>query len=157
MESTETQSREQILKTLFVPEGLQFTYEDGWQKLDEHVDVHEYFLGQSLGMHVTWDEAVYSWYENVLQPLKREIENWDMRSAFPKQPLGDLYLAISEHWHYLKEHDPDVTARDAAQSFLLHYGKGLTAWFSRFLAPGAPTDTPRADAGHNTHREDGGR
>lgn len=149
MESTDTQSREQILKTLFVPEGLQFTSEDGWKKLDEHVEVHKYFLGQSLGMPVTWDEAVYSWYENVLQPLKREIESWEIRNAFPHQAVGDLYLAVSEHWHYLKEHSPEATARDAAQNFLRHYGKGLTAWFSRFLTPGAPTDSNPADAGRS--------
>jgi hypothetical protein len=133
MDSARTTSRERILKTLFQPEGVQFTHAEGWQQLAEHIDVHKYFLGQQLGMHVSWDEAVYSWYENVLRPLKQEIERWEVKSAFPDQAIGDLYLAISEHWHYLKERENGVTAQDAAQSFLRHYGKGLTAWFSRFL------------------------
>lgn len=141
MEQARTSTHEQTLKELFVPEGIQFTHDDGWQKLDEHIEVHKYFLGQQLGTHIDWNEALYSWYENVLQPLKQELTRWEFQSAFPQRSVGDLYLAVSEHWHFLKERNPETGAAEATESFLKHYGAGLTAWFSRFLAP-AGTEKP---------------
>lgn len=134
---TETRTRTKIddLKAMFRKEGIQFSREEGWKELEEHVDVHQYHLGQQLNHTVSWDDAVYSWYEIVLVPLKRVVSSWEFRQAFPRQPLGDLYLAVSDHWHYLKERDPEVTPEEAARSFAMHYGKGFARWFSRFLIP----------------------
>jgi hypothetical protein len=134
---TETRTRTKIddLKAMFRQEGIQFSREEGWKELEEHVEVHQYHLGQQLNRTISWDDAVYSWYETVLTPLKRVVSSWEFRQAFPRQPLGDLYLAVSDHWHYLKERDPQVTPEEAARSFAMHYGKGLARWFSRFLIP----------------------
>lgn len=63
------------------------------------------------------------------------IGSWEFRNSFPRHLLGDLYLAVSDHWLYLKERDPEASAEDAALSFVTHYGKGIARWFSRFLIP----------------------
>jgi hypothetical protein len=86
-------------------------------------------------MSVSWDDALFSWYENVLTPLRRIADTWEIKIAFPNQTFGDLYLAISDHWYYLKESDPDIGADEAAVSFVQHYGEGLGRFFSRFLVP----------------------
>lgn len=135
MTETRTRTKTDDLKAMFLQEGIQFSREEGWQELQEHVEVHQYHLGQQLNMNVSWDDAVYSWYDTVLVPLKRAVGSWEFRQAFPRQPLGDLYLAVSDHWHYLKEKDSNVTPEEAARSFAMHYGKGLARWFSRFLIP----------------------
>lgn len=135
MTKTRTRTRIDDLKAMFLTEGIQFSREEGWKELEEHVDVHQYHLGQKLNRTISWDDAVYSWYDTVLVPLKRVVSSWEFRQAFPRQPLGDLYLAVSDHWHYLKERDPEVTPEEAARSFAMHYGKGLARWFSRFLIP----------------------
>lgn len=134
---TEKRTRTKIddLKAMFQQEGIQFSREEGWKELEEHVEVHQYHLGHQLNRTVSWDDAVYSWYDTVLTPLKRVVSSWEFRQAFPRQPLGDLYLAVSDHWHYLKERDPESTPEEAARSFAMHYGKGLARWFSRFLIP----------------------
>mgnify|MGYP006285641117 CR=1 FL=1 len=118
---------------MFEQDGIQFSNSRGWEQLEEHIEVHKYFLSNQLNKEVTWDEAVYSWYDTILRRLRHAIESWEFRSAFPRQPLGDLYLAVSDHWHYLKQRDANTTPEEAARSFASHYGKGLGKWFSRFL------------------------
>ncbi|TVR93726.1 MAG: hypothetical protein EA428_01560 [Spirochaetaceae bacterium] len=106
-----------------------------WQELADHIEVHKYFINQSIGRTVTWDEAVFSWFENVYTPLSWIIDSWEVSGAFPDKTEGQLYLAISTHWHYLKERLPEITPADAAHDFASHYGSGLARWFSRFLQP----------------------
>ena len=132
---TETIDAEQTLSRMFATEQLSFTQPDGWRMLAEHVDVHKYWLSRELSMNVTWDDAVFSWYDTVMVPLKRVVDSWEFKSAFPRQTSGDLYLAVSDHWHYLKERQPDATPEIAARSFVTHFGHGISRWFSRFLLP----------------------
>lgn len=135
MSRTRTRQKSDELQAMFRKEGIQFSREAGWKELEEHVDVHTYYLGQQLNMSVSWDDAVYSWYETVLTPLRRVVDSWEFRAAFPGQPVGDLYLAVSDHWHYLKQREPNTSVEEAAQSFVKHYGKGISKLFSRFLVP----------------------
>lgn len=123
------------LSKMFAAENLSFSRPDGWSLLTEHVDVHKYWLARHLNLNISWDDAVFSWYETVMVPIKRVVESWEFRSAFPRQSNGDLYLAVSDHWHYLKERNPDVTPEEAARSFVTHFGHGVARWFSRFLLP----------------------
>ena len=123
------------LSKMFVADKLSFSRPNGWVLLAEHVDAHKYWLSRELDIDVSWDDAVYSWYETVMVPLKRTIDTWEFRSAFPRQSIGDLYLAVSDHWHYLKERQPDATVDTAARSFVTHFGHGISRWFSRFLLP----------------------
>ncbi|MFP4331373.1 MAG: hypothetical protein ACOC28_03745 [Alkalispirochaetaceae bacterium] len=134
-ETKENRTRVEDLQRMFAREGIQFSREEGWEELEEHVEYHKYLLSQQLQMDVSWEDAVYSWYDNVLRPLKNVILSWEFRSAFPRQMIGDLYLGVSDHWLYLKERDPSLGAEEAAVSFVTHYGKGIARWFSRFLLP----------------------
>ena len=131
----ETRNRVEDLKTMFLQEGIQFSDAKGWEALADHVEVHKYYLSKELDMNITWDEALFSWYENVLTPLRRVVDTWEIKVAFPNRTFGDLYLAISDHWFYLKENDTEVGADEAAVSFVQHYGEGLGRFFSRFLIP----------------------
>ncbi len=121
------------LSTMLANANLDFSRPNGWDQLADHVEKHQYWLGQNLDMRVTWQDAVFSWYENIMIPLKRVVDSWEFRSAFPRQAVGDLYLAVSDHWHYLKQHQPNASAEVAARSFASHYGHGIGRWFSRFL------------------------
>lgn len=116
-------------------EGIRFARDGGWETLADHVEVHQFLLSQELGFTVSWEEAVFSWYENVFTPLRRATDQWIVRRAFPQQLNGDLILAVSDHWHFLKQEDPSVFPEDAARSFVEHYGTGLARLFSPFIVP----------------------
>ncbi len=132
----QTRNKVEDLKTMFMQEGIQFSDSKSWEVFAEHVDVHKYHLTEKLNMEVTWDEALFSWYENILIPLKRVVDTWEVKTAFPRHTLGDIYLAISDHWYFLKERDPEVDADEATVSFVQHYGEGLGRFFSQFLVSG---------------------
>ncbi|MEX2443923.1 MAG: hypothetical protein WD492_09980 [Alkalispirochaeta sp.] len=125
----------QTLKDMLRTTGFSLRDEREWQELADHIEVHKYFINQTIGWTVSWDNAVFSWFENVYTPLNRIIDSWEVREAFPEKTEGQLYLAISTHWHFLKERYPEITPEEAAHDFASHYGQGLARWFSRFLQP----------------------
>lgn len=127
------QVRAEWLRQTLATEGLTFGRPDGWETLADHVEVHQYFLTQDLGFSVSWEEAVLSWYENIYAGLRRATDSWILRAAFPRQQTGDLLLAVSDHWHYLKQDNDTVYPADAARSFVEHYGSGLARLFSPFI------------------------
>ncbi len=123
------------VKDMMRSENLSFTTEEEWVELARHIEVHKYLINQTIPWTVSWDDAVFSWYDTVYRDLVRAIETWEVRSAFPQMRIGRLYLAVSTHWHYLKERHPEVTAEEAARNFAAIYGAGLGRLFSRFLQP----------------------
>lgn len=125
----------QTLKDMLHSTGFTLHDEREWQELADHIEVHKYFINQAIGWTVSWDNAVFSWFENVYTPLSRIIDSWEVRGAFPEKTEGQLYLAISTHWHFLKERYPEITPEEAAHDFASQYGQGLARWFSRFLQP----------------------
>jgi hypothetical protein len=133
-ETTERQIRAAWLEQMLAQEGVSFSRDDGWEQVADHVKVHQYFLGRELGFPVSWEDAVLSWYENVYAGLRRGTDSWIVRRAFPGQLTGDLLLAVSDHWHYLKQSDDNVQPEDAARSFVEHYGSGLARLFSGFIS-----------------------
>lgn len=124
------------LKAMLKQEGINLPRETDWNELVQHVEVHKYLINQQIGWTISWADAVFSWYENVFVPIKRAVQAWEIRGAFQEMTLGQLYLAVCTHWHFLKQRNPLVTPEDAAHDFAAHYGHGLAAWFSRFLQPG---------------------
>lgn len=134
MTEIKTRNEGDILKSMFARDGITFTHEEGWAELSEHIAVHQYHLGSELNRNINWDDAVFSWYENIGIPLLRAIDTWEVRGAFPRHTVGDLLLAISDHWLFLKERNALVSPEAAAHSFVTHYGTGLAAIFSRFLS-----------------------
>ena len=129
-----TTTREAEIRQMLDRYDLRFSTDDGWAVLVRHVERHAEILKATLKIDAKWHEAVFAWEEEVFKPLFQVISPWSYHRAFGGQHLGDLYLAVSDHWGYLKERTPRVSANVAARSFLAHYGKGAARYFSRFLA-----------------------
>jgi len=132
-QSQQTSERAEWLAETLAAEGVAFSGRNSWETLAEHIEVHQYFLSQNLGFPVSWEEAMFSWYDNIYAALKRATNSFILRRAFPNQENGDLMLAVSDHWHYLKQRDDNATIQDAARSFAEHYGSGLARFFSQFI------------------------
>lgn len=124
-----------VLQEMLRAEGLELHSDREWRELAEHIHVHKYLINQEIKWSVSWDEAVFSWFDTVYKPLKRAIRSWEIRNAFPEKTEGQLYLAVATHWHFLKERLGDVTPEEAARDFAAQYGTGIARWFSRFLQP----------------------
>lgn len=109
--------------------------ETNYQALSDQIEVHKYLINQSIPWTITWDDAAFSWLENVYGPIMQVIDRWEVRSAFPGMQLAELYFAVSNHWYYLLEKDTHVSANYAAIDYAATYGKGLGKLFSKMQRP----------------------
>lgn len=101
-------------------------------RFGEHVQVHKYFLDRRHKADTDWREAAASWNVNVFEPLREAVEAVEVKSLFPGRKPEDLVAEVSDHWHFLKQVRPDVSPREAAESFARSHGNRV----ARFL--GAP-------------------
>lgn len=110
--------------------------ETDYQTLSDHIEMHKYLINQTIPWTVSWDDAAFSWIENVFHPIMQVVDRWEVRSAFPNKSRAELFFDISNHWYYLLEKNPKVYANVAAIDYAATYGTGLGRLFSRLLLPG---------------------
>ena len=74
-----------------------------YEKLEEHISVHCYFMGIDQGKEIPYEEAVIHWYDTLYLPMVRVIRGRGMLRDFPDRTEADLYLWIVEHRAALAE------------------------------------------------------
>jgi len=90
--------------------------------LEEHIEVHHYFMGLEQQRDIPYEEAVTHWYDTVYLPVVEVIQERGILRDFPERTETDLYLWVSERRAALEEKlgweiKPEVAASDlAAQS-----------------------------------------
>ncbi len=95
-----------------------------YQRLQEHIAVHRWYLGESMSREVSNEEAIASWYDKVYQPLVEIIREQEVLKEFPKRTETDLYLWIIEHQWYLREtYGDNIPVKDAAKFFTDDYSE----------------------------------
>ncbi|MDC7241142.1 MAG: hypothetical protein PQJ50_12370 [Spirochaetales bacterium] len=119
-----------LLKEKLQDDNLGFTEEKEWTTLVEHVDVHKYLLEEKGQKFDSWEAAFDSWREKVYAPIFRVIEWWEVKKSFAEYTKGQLFFAVSTHWYYMLEKDPETEPEDAAVDFAAYWGKGLASWVS---------------------------
>lgn len=128
------ETRNARMQFLIASTGSVFTEAD-YQALSDQIEVHKYLINQSIPWVISWDDAAFSWTENVFHPIMLVINRWEVRLAFPDKTESELYFDISNHWYYLLEKNPQISAFYAAVEFAATYGKGLGKLFSKILLP----------------------
>ncbi len=114
------------LDDLHPEDPLDLTFPGGYEKLEEHIAVHGYFLGQDRQCDVCWRDAVNHWYENVYLPMIRVIREQQVLNDFTGRTETDLYLWVMEHRHYLAEElKQEVDLAQAAAHFAEKYSQRL--------------------------------
>jgi hypothetical protein len=119
---------------LLASTGSVFTEAD-YQALSEQIEVHKYLVNQNIPRTISWDDAVFSWMENVFSPIMQVISRWEVLAAFPKHTMAQLFFEISNHWYFLLEKNPHVYVQYAAIDYAATYGKGLGRWISKLQLP----------------------
>jgi hypothetical protein len=106
-------------------QNVQVTVPGGYHDLEEHINVHRYYLGEERKQEVPLWDAVTSWYDNVYMPIVRLIREEKILEKFPKRTETDLYLWIIDNLHMLrKRYGDDVPADEAVDDFMRHHAKG---------------------------------
>jgi nucleotide-binding universal stress UspA family protein len=101
---------------------LSVTVPGQYRVLEEHIEVHRYFMGLEQKRDISYEEAVTHWYDEVYWPVVQVIRERGVLRDFPERTETDLYLWVSEHRAALEQElgwevEPGAAAADlAAQS-----------------------------------------
>jgi nucleotide-binding universal stress UspA family protein len=82
---------------------LLMTFCGSYRLLEEHIEVHRYFMGLEWQRDVGWEEAVVHWYDTVYLPVVELIRERGLLHEFPSRTETDLYVLLAEHRAELEE------------------------------------------------------
>jgi nucleotide-binding universal stress UspA family protein len=98
---------------------LRVTAPGAYRVLDEHIQVHRYYMGQNEQREVSYEEAAAHWYDVVYQPVANLIRERGLLQEFPDRTETDLYLWLAEHRAELEEAlGWEVQPSDAAEDLV---------------------------------------
>ncbi len=83
--------------------NLSVTAPGAYRILDEHIQVHHYYLGLNQKRDVAYTEAAASWYDNVYLPVVQVIREKGLLHDFPNRTETDLYIWLSRYQAELEE------------------------------------------------------
>ncbi len=117
-----------------------------YPELQEHIDVHRYYLGLEKQRYIPYEEAVRSFIENVYLPIVEEIRKSGILKEFPGRTEADLYLWIARHRERLRDQyglphppAPEQAVRDFAQTHSGVPWKRLIKQLHHWLRPEEPS------------------
>jgi hypothetical protein len=111
-------------------DDLIFSEPGRYDTIREHVLVHKYFLNQNMSEEIPFHQALFSWHENVYQPICQAIDAENLLSLFPGRTISDLYLFLVAHWDELKrKFGRFVEIGEAAESFKIQTKRGRRGFF----------------------------
>ncbi len=98
---------------------LRVTVPGQYRILEEHIQVHRYFMGLEQQREIPYEEAAAHWYDTVYLPIVDIICSQNLLRDFPDRTETDLYLWLAEHRGELEqtlgwEIEPAVAAADLA-------------------------------------------
>lgn len=74
-----------------------------YEIIEEHISIHQYFMGIDLQRDITYQDALLDWYDSYYLPIVQVIRQQGILRYFPDRTETDLYLWISEHRTALEE------------------------------------------------------
>jgi len=78
-----------------------------YEKILDHIHVHQYYLGLEWQRDVGYDEAVASWYDNVYWPTVQGVREEKLLADFPGRTETDAYIWLIEHREALERATSD--------------------------------------------------
>ena len=101
---------------------IELTRPGGYRSLQQHVEVHQFYVGLRSQHYPTLAEAAADWYRNVYMPVVERIRSSGTLRHFPGRTEADLYLWIAENRARLQMHYGGVDkAQDAVDDFALKH------------------------------------
>jgi len=119
---------------------IEFTRPGGYQRLLQHIEIHQFYMGLRARQYPSLAAAAEDWYRGIYLPVVERIRAAGVLKHFPKRTESDLYLWIAENrarlqMHYGKENE----AQQAVDSFAdEHQGPRLLRWIRQKLGRGSP-------------------
>ena len=88
-----------------------------FDRLFEHIAVHQWYLGEQKEGEVEYSEAIASWYDNVYLPVIQIIREQEIMKLFPDRTETDLYIWIVNRRSILeKTYGREIPIEKAAET-----------------------------------------
>lgn len=101
--------------------------------LQNQIEGHKYFLGKKLNLKPTFDQAAFSWMENVYRPMILEMENLLTIVSFTNKERNQLFFELCDHKLLLSINlGREIEAPFAVQDYCIKYGNSVGKFVSRF-------------------------
>ena len=76
---------------------LSVTVPGQYERLLEHIRVHQYYMGLDEKREVSFEEAAAHWYDTVYSPVAKLIREVGLLQNVPGRTAADLYLWLSRY------------------------------------------------------------
>jgi hypothetical protein len=107
---------------------LDFTSPGRYDEILEHILVHKYYVNQAVEKELSFEDALWSWHENVYKPVVSAIEEEGLLSRFPARTASDLYMYLVQHWDELKgKYGLGYSIGEAARDYGKRYGSSAAS------------------------------
>ncbi len=85
------------LDELHREQRIELTRPGGYRGLQQHIEVHQFYMGLRSHSYPSLPQAASDWYENVYMPVVEQIRDTGILADFPGRTEADLYLWIAEN------------------------------------------------------------
>ena len=122
------------LDLLYPDQDFQFSIPGQYEKVLQHISVHQWFMGESQNHPIEYIDAVKGWYRDLFHPLAKIIRKHKILENFPKRTEMDLYLWIIEHrWYLGEEQHRAISLEAAATNFVENFSKKPFGFLQQFF------------------------
>jgi hypothetical protein len=113
-----------LLDQYYPDQDFKFSIPGQYDKVLQHISVHQWFMGEDLKHPIEYPDAVKGWYSDLYRPLVKIIRKHRILNAFPGRTEMDLYLWIMEHrWYLGEERHRPISLETAALNFTSRFSK----------------------------------
>jgi hypothetical protein len=106
------------LDEYYPTQNFKFSIAGQYEKVLQHISVHQWFMGEALHHPIEYTDAVKGWYKDLYLPLLKIIRKHKILENFPGRTEMDLYLWIIEHrWYLGEERHRSISLETAAVNF----------------------------------------
>lgn len=112
------------LDELYPDHDFRFSIAGQYDKVLQHISVHQWFMGEEQKHPIEYTDAVKGWYSDLYRPLVKIIRKQKILENFPGRTEMDLYLWIMEHrWYLGEERHRPISLETAAMNFSDKFSK----------------------------------
>jgi nucleotide-binding universal stress UspA family protein len=111
---------------------LMLTIPGRYRELEEHIEVHRYYMGIEQSRSVPLSDAAADWYDKVYMPVVDAIRHQGILRQFPGRSEADLYLWLMRHRAEVeKELGLKIRLADAAADLVARFGAATSTRLRR--------------------------
>lgn len=82
---------------------LSVTVPGAYRILDEHIRLHQYYMGLDQQRDISYLDAAASWYDDVYLPVIQVVREKGLLQEFPSRTETDLYIWLAQYQAELEE------------------------------------------------------